>query len=84
MTPSYPKGLAGVLNGDAVDVGIVGQGLTHMNRTPISTNRSIQNNNHVNRDSHSKTVIVKEIKLDCNNLTQAQSRRILYNALEGL
>jgi len=84
MTPSYPNGLAGVLGGDAVDVGIVGQGLTHMNRTPISTNRSIQNNNHVNRDSHSKTVIVKEIKLDCNNLTQAQSRRILYNALEGL
>ena len=82
MNPTQP----GLLN-STLDVGIVGRGLQQLQR-PVTSQALRGNTNNttrnVNNDNHSKTVIVKEIKLDCNNLTQAQSRRILYNALEGL
>ena len=82
MNPTQP----GLLN-STLDVGVVGRGLTSLQRpVPGQALRGNTNNTtrNINNDNHSKTIIVKEIKLDCNNLTQAQSRRILYNALEGL
>lgn len=41
-------------------------------------------NNTTNNDDHSIVYHIDKISLECGDLTQAQSRRILYDALDGL
>lgn len=42
------------------------------------------NSNVDNSTEHTTIINVDKIELDCNNLTQQQSRKILYDALDGL
>ena len=42
------------------------------------------NSNVENSTEHTTIINVDKIELDCNNLTQQQSRKILYDALDGL
>ncbi|RAP51133.1 MAG: hypothetical protein BZ138_06005 [Methanosphaera sp. rholeuAM270] len=51
--------------------------------TPKLTQRTSNVTNNQQED-HSTIIHIDSINLDCNNLTQAQSRRILYDALQGL
>ena len=53
------------------------------NTTPQTVTTSNQNNT-TNNDDHSIVYHIDKISLECGDLTQAQSRRILYDALDGL
>lgn len=52
--------------------------------TPTNSNNNTNNTNVVNNDDHTIVYNIDKITLECNNLTQAQSRKILYDALDGL
>lgn len=47
---------------------------------PTTSRNSVTNNNN----DHTINYQIDKIELDCNNLSQEQSRRVLYNALDGL
>ena len=57
--------------------------LQEMQRVP--TSRPATTNNHrVNKEDNSKHINIEHITLECGDLTQAQSKKVLYNALQGL
>ena len=48
---------------------------------PSENNRERINNN--NTSNTQKTLIIKEVNLDCHDLTKAESKKMLWNAIEG-
>lgn len=73
--------LSDAINPTSLDVGVVGRSFDN------NGTRSAQSmvSNIRNTTSHAeKTLIVEEVNLDCNNLTTQQSKRILWNALQGV
>ena len=58
---------------------------TRINRgNPFRNTNTTNNYRTVNTDDHTIVYQIDNITLECGELTQAQSRQVLYNALEGL
>ena len=66
-----------------LDISVMGSNLSNMRRVPTSANASVTNREVTNNDN-TRQITIENITLQCNELTQAQSRRVLYNALQGL
>jgi phage-related protein len=58
--------------------------IQQMHAVPSSANVLPSTTNNVRNEDNTRHITVENITLECNDLTQAQSRRILYNALQGL
>jgi Flp pilus assembly pilin Flp len=66
---------------------ILGQNIANQNTSTGITGQGVQrvtNNNNSTRDDHTINYHIERITLECSELTQEQSRRVLYNALDGL
>lgn len=53
-------------------------------RQPMGSGQGMIQNTTNNSDDHTTHIHVENISLDCNHLTKQESRRILYDALDGL
>lgn len=51
---------------------------------PLAVGTTTNNYRTVNSDDHTTVYHIDNITLECGELTQAQSRQVLYNALDGL
>jgi hypothetical protein len=57
--------------------------LQQMHAVPTTTQATTKNSNVTNKDN-SRHIHIENITLECGELTQAQSKKVLYNALQGL
>ena len=67
--------------------GLLGQNLSQQANTGAVTGAGMQrvtNNTNTQNDDHTVNYHIERITLECSELTQEQSRRVLYNALDGL
>jgi hypothetical protein len=80
IVSSWRRGMPSLLNPN-MEV----TSMDNMRNMQYSTPRrpTVQNSTIRNEDN-TRHITIENVTLDCNNLTQAQSRRILYNALQGL
>ena len=69
--------------GGSLDVQLLSSNIARMTPIPTQKQASVDNSKTTNNDN-TRHITVENITLECNDLTQAQSRRILYNALQGL
>ena len=80
IVSSWRRGMPSLLNPDMNVTGI--GNMRDMQNTP--TRRPTVQNSTIRNEDNTRHITIENVTLDCNNLTQAQSRRILYNALQGL
>ena len=67
--------------------GLLGQNLSQQANTGAFSQTNVPrvtNNNSTQNDDHTVNYHIERITLECSELTQEQSRRVLYNALDGL
>ena len=67
-----------------LNIELLGSNFQNLQRVPTSSTASLAAPRTVNHEDNTRNITIENVTLDCSNLTQAQSRRILYNALQGL